>query len=98
MGRIEASAAGSVTFASNEAVQLRVGSSSILIEPDRIVIEAEELLLQAKRKISAAQGEDQVSASLVLQGGVSLAGGGISPASGAEPSSRWTPTHISTER
>ncbi|MBL9024539.1 MAG: type VI secretion system tip protein VgrG [Myxococcales bacterium] len=77
-----ASGAGMV-LASQERLLLRVGSSSITLEPTRILIESEEVLVQALKKVSLAQGEEAVASSLVLSGSACIAGGEVIASSGA---------------
>jgi phage baseplate assembly protein gpV len=72
-----------MTLVSQERLHLRVGGSSITLEAGRILIESEEIQLQAKKRISLAQGEESVASSLVLSGSASLAGGEVIASSGS---------------
>jgi hypothetical protein len=82
-GHYRVATSGGLTLTSNETIHLCVGSSSIRLEPERIIVMADEVLIQGRERISAAQGENEVAASLVLEGSASLAGGEVFAASGA---------------
>lgn len=82
-GGCQISSRAGMTLSSSEQLTLRVGSSSITLAPDRILIESDEVLVQAKKKVSLAQGDEAVAASLLLAGSASLGGGEVVAASGA---------------
>ena len=71
-----------LSLTSTQGIDLRVGGSRILIQPDKIVIESKEIKLQALESIAALQGPEYGSSSLVLDGGAALAGGKVMASSG----------------
>jgi type VI secretion system secreted protein VgrG len=85
-GQHRVAAGRGMALSSNESLRLQVGGSSITLEPGRILIESDHIVLQAKQKVALAQGEESTASSLVLAGSASLAGGEVfaSSAGGAK--------------
>ena len=72
-----------MSLSSERQVQIACGKSKITLRPDRILIEAPEIQLQAKDRIALVQG-DPPQATLTLAGSAALGGGTVSVAAGGK--------------
>ena len=75
-GKYGVSSAREMKLESKTGVLLVCGDSKITLLPDRIVLDAPSIQIQAKDRIALVQG-DPPAATLVLQGSASLAGGTV---------------------
>jgi hypothetical protein len=84
-GHYHVGAARGVRLQSPEGIEIVCGKSRLSILPDRILLEAPVVQLQATEAIRGVQGpegSESPAASLVLEGGASLSGGTATVASG----------------
>jgi hypothetical protein len=81
-GTYRVAASASISLLGRDGLSLRVGSSAIQLEPGRILIDADELVLHGRKKLEAVQGDERPAATLLLQGSASLTGGEVHAASG----------------
>jgi type VI secretion system secreted protein VgrG len=83
-GRYRVASLRHMKLESKKLIQLVCGDSKITLHPDRIVMEAPTIQLQAKKRIALVQG-DPPQATLTLEGSAALGGGTVSVVAGGKP-------------
>jgi type VI secretion system secreted protein VgrG len=82
-GRYRVASLRQMKLESQKMIQLVCGDSKITLHPDRIVMEAPTIQLQAKKRIALVQG-DPPQATLTLEGSAALGGGTVSVVAGGK--------------